>query len=72
MAGVAGLVSAGVGLFGALNGKSNAQQVQLPPQFNMPNMGGAAQNAYSGIQNLAGQGVPNQTVPLYQQTAMQQ
>ncbi len=72
MAGVAGLVSAGVGLYGAMNGKSTAGNVQLPPQFNMPYMQNAAQGAIGGIQGLAGQDVPQQTVPLYQQTAMQQ
>lgn len=72
MAGVAGLVSAGVGIYGALNGKDTASQVQLPPQFNMPGMTSAANSALGGIQGLAGQGVPQQTVPLYQQTAMQQ
>ncbi len=72
MAGVAGLVSAGVGLYGALSGHDTASNVQLPPQFNMPNMTNAANNAYSGINNLTGTGVPNQTAPLYQQTALGQ
>jgi len=72
MAGVAGLVSAGLGAYGALSGSSTASKVALPPQFNMPNMAGAAQGAYNGIQGLAGAGIPQQTVPLYQQTALQQ
>ncbi len=72
MAGIAGLVSAGASIYGALSGSDTASNVQLPPQFSMPNMAGAAQGAYSGIQGLQGQDVPGQTVPLYQQTAMQQ
>jgi hypothetical protein len=48
-----GLISAGgalAGMFGG--GSSSASNVQLPPQFNMPNMSGAANNAYSGIGGL--------------------
>lgn len=72
MAGVAGLVSAGVGIYGALNGSDTASKVQLPPQFQLPHMTDASTGAYGGITGLAGQDVPQQTVPLYQQTAMQQ
>lgn len=74
MAGVAGLVSAGVGLYGALNGKSTASQVQLPPSFQMPGMTGAATNALGGINSISSttSGVPNQTAPLYQNTALGQ
>lgn len=46
--GLIGLGGAAAGLFGG----GGAGNVQLPPQFNMPNMGGAASNAFSGIQNL--------------------
>lgn len=72
MAGVAGLVSAGVGLFGAISGKDTASKVPLPPQFNMPNMSGAANAAYGGIGGLAGQDVPQETAPLYRNTALGQ
>jgi len=46
-----GLIGAGGALAGLFGG-GGANSVQLPPQFNMPNMGGAAQNAYGGIGNL--------------------
>lgn len=72
MAGVAALGTAAYSAFNAFKGKDTASKVRLPPQFNMPNMQDAAQGAYRGIQGLAGQGVPQQTVPLYQQTAMNQ
>lgn len=49
MAGIIGGVGALSGLFG---GSGTAQNVPLPPQFNMPNMGAAANNAFSGIQGL--------------------
>ncbi len=72
MASVAALVGAGVSAYGALNGRSSAGQVQLPQQFGMPNMANAASGAYGGIGQLAGQSVPGQVLPMYEQTAMQQ
>jgi len=36
----------------ACSGGGGANSVQLPPQFNMPNQAGAANNAYSGIGGL--------------------
>lgn len=49
MAGIGGAVGGLAGLFGG-----GANNVQMPPMFNMPNMGGAANNAYGGIGNLQG------------------
>lgn len=53
MLGVGALASGGsalAGLFGGGSGASgNASNVQLPPMFNMPNMGPAANNAFSAI-----------------------
>ncbi len=69
MAGIAGLVSAGVGIYGALSGSDTASKVQLPPQFTMPNMYGAADAAYGGIQNLPGQQTPGQFAPQFQNIA---
>lgn len=54
MAGIAGLVSAGLSVAGALGGHDTASQVNVPQAFNMPNMMGAASNAYLGIQNIPG------------------
>jgi hypothetical protein len=48
---VAGLVS-GAGALAGMFGSGGASDVQLPPQFNMPNMGPAANNAFGGIQGL--------------------
>jgi hypothetical protein len=47
----AGALALGGGIAGLFGG-GGANSVQLPPQFNMPNMAGAANNAYSGIGNL--------------------
>ena len=69
MAGMAGLVSAGVGLFGSLSGKSNANQVQMPQGFQMPPgyMRDAAVNAFDRIGGLPGQDIPGQVLEQYQQ-----
>lgn len=48
MAGIGGLVGGLGGLFGGGTNQPNA-----PPQFIMPNMGDAANSAFSGIQGLA-------------------
>lgn len=68
---MAGLVAAGVGIYGALTSNDTASGVQLPPQFNMPNMQGAAQGAYQGIQNIPGAQMGAWAVPMAQQTAEQ-
>lgn len=47
----AGLVGLGGSLAGMFGG-NQASNVHLPPQFNMPNMGGAAENAFQGIGGL--------------------
>lgn len=65
MAGIAALVSAGVGVAGALGGSSTANNVQIPQQYTMPNMTSAANSAFSGIQNLPGQNVPGQFAPQF-------
>jgi|SRR5580693_1663285 hypothetical protein len=49
----AGALALGGGLAGLFGG-GGASSVQLPPQFNMPNMAGAANNAYAGIGGLNG------------------
>ena len=67
MALVAAAVSAGGAIYGMTQG-APANNVQMPEMFQMPNMGSAAQNAYSGIANLPGQGIPGQVVPQYQNT----
>ncbi len=70
MAGVAALVSAGVGLYGATQGSSTAGNVPMAQSWQVPQayMIDAMQNAYGGIGNLPGQQVPGQLVPQYQQT----
>jgi hypothetical protein len=57
----AGIGSVAGGLLGLLEG-SPASNVPAPQGFNMPNMGGAAGNAYAGIGNLPG-GQANQFLP---------
>lgn len=64
---LAGLASGGMSLAGGLFGKSNAGNVQLPPQFNMPNMQGAAEGAYSGIGNLPATQYGQKFLPQYEQ-----
>ena len=49
---VAGLASAGASIFGGLTGNSNAQNVQLPQMWQMPNMTPAANAAYGDIGSL--------------------
>lgn len=71
-AAIGSLAVSGYSLYNAAKAKDTASGVRLPPQFTLPYMNEAAGGAYGGIQGLAGQGVPQQTVPLYQQTAMQQ
>jgi len=65
MAGIAGLVSAGLGIAGALGGSDTASQVQLPSQFQMPHMIDSANGAWSGIANLPGQQYPSQFAPQF-------
>lgn len=65
MAGIAGLVSAGLGIAGALGGSDTASDVQMPSMFQMPNMMDAARNAFAGIQHLPGQNVPGQFAPQF-------
>ncbi len=71
MAGIAALASAGVGIYGALSSKDTASGVQLPPQFQMPGMGQAAQGTLQGIQNIPGVNLGQQTIPQAQQAANQ-
>lgn len=51
---IAAAGSIGSSLFGMLGGggNTNASNVNLPPQFQMPNMGGAAGGAFEGIGGL--------------------
>ena len=49
---VAGLASEGASIFGGLTGNSNAQNVQLPQMWQMPNMTPAANAAYGDIGSL--------------------
>jgi hypothetical protein len=69
MAGIAGLVSAGLGIAGALGGSDTASQVQLPSQFQMPHMIDSANGAWSGIANLPGTGTPSIFAPQFQNIA---
>jgi hypothetical protein len=61
-----GLIGIGGSLMGMFGG-GGANSVNLPPQFNMPNMGGAANSAFSGIggldqyTNMASGVMPNAT-----------
>ncbi len=66
MAGIAGLISSGLGIAGALGGSDTASGVPMPQMFQMPNMGQAANNAFSGIQNLPGQQAAGQFAPQFQ------
>lgn len=48
-----GLLAGGLSLAGGLAGAFGHSGAQAPPQFQMPNMGGAANNAYGGIGGLS-------------------
>ena len=67
MAGGLALAAPIASIAGGLFGSSNANNVQLPPQFNMPNMGAAANSAYSGIGNLPATQYGQQFLPQYEQ-----
>lgn len=69
MAGIAGLVSAGVGIAGALGGHDTASGVQLPTMFQMPDMTAVANRAQAGINNLPGQQYPGQYAGQFNQIA---
>lgn len=66
MAGIAGLVSAGVGLYGALSSNPTANNVNVPQPWVMPGMTQAADNAMSGIMGLPGQGLPPELLQQFQ------
>lgn len=57
----------GAGALSGLFGGGGANSVSLPPQFNMPNMGDAANNSYDWTKQLYGNNVPAQILPQYQQ-----
>ena len=62
---IAGTIGSLTGLFGG----GQPKDVQLPPQWTMPNMTGAAGGAYSGIQNLAPYtNLASSTIPYAQNT----
>ena len=63
-------ISGGSALAGLFGG-GGASSVPTPPQYSMQNMGGADQNAYSGIGSLGQYNVPGQLLPQYQQIAQQ-
>lgn len=70
VAGVAGLAGAGMSLgsgIAGLIGGSSADNVQLPQMFQMPNMGAAANNAFTGIGNLPATQYGQQFLPQYEQ-----
>ena len=67
MAGGLALAAPIASIAGGLFGSSNAQNVQLPPQFNMPNMTAAAGNAYSDIGSLPATQYGQQFLPQYEQ-----
>jgi|KBSMisStaDraftv2_1062788.scaffolds.fasta_scaffold00126_27 hypothetical protein len=64
------LISGGSALAGMFGG-SPASQVQMPPQYQMQNMGGADQSAYGGIGSLGQYNVAAQNLPQYQQIMQQ-
>lgn len=65
----ASLLGAGSALSGIFGG-TPAQNVQLPQQFQMPNMGGAASSAYDLANTIGGMpNVPQQLYPQFQQAA---
>lgn len=70
MAMVAGGAALAGGLAGLFGGGNTANNVQLPPQFNMPNMGEAAGNAYSMIGSIPGAQYGGQFAPLAAGTGM--
>lgn len=63
------LLAGGASLIGGLFGSSPSGNVQLPPIWQMPNMGAAADAAYAGIGKIPGADIGNWTLPLAQQTA---
>ncbi len=65
--GLGSLASAGMSIAGGLGGKSTAGGVQLPPSWQMPNMTGAANNAYGDIGNLPATNYGQQFLPQYEQ-----
>lgn len=67
LGGISGLFGGGKGLFGG--GKSS--KVQLPPQFNMPGMAGAANSALQGIGNLPSSNYGQTWLPYMDATTMQ-
>jgi len=58
-----GIIGPALSIGGALFGSDTASQVQLPPQFYMPNMGQAADNAYSAIGNIPGANLGQWSTP---------
>ena len=69
MAGVASLASAGFGAYNSYKASKQgapANNVALPPMWQMPNMTGAANAAYSGIGGLQGGQAADWTLPQYQ------
>lgn len=72
MAGMLGLVGPALGIgsgLASLFGGSPANNVQLPPQWQMPGRDEAAGGAMSGIKQLLGMNVPEQLLPAYQGVA---
>src|SRR5689334_1397539 len=64
--GLGALGSAGASIYGAANGKAPAGNVNIQQPFIPPNRDVSADAAFHGIQGLAGQGVPGQFLPQYQ------
>lgn len=72
MAGILGLVGPALGAtsgLASLFGGTPAQNVQLPPSWQMPGMDQAAGGAMGGINQLLGMNVPQQLLPAYQGVA---
>lgn len=70
MLGVGGALLGGGSALKGLIGGTPAQNVQLPPQFNMPNMPDAASGAFSSAGTIAGMpNIPQQLYPQFSAAA---
>lgn len=69
MAGIAALGTAAFSAYNAATASPTANNVNVPQPWIMPNMTGAANAAYGGIQNLPGQDLPPQLLDMFKQYA---
>lgn len=64
---IASIAGSAASIAGSAFGSSNAQDVQLPQMFMMPNMRDAANNAFEAIGKLPATNYGNQFLPQYEQ-----